>query len=258
MDDRIDRQKAHFDSIAERYERARQHRNHLCLKELMWTEILGGRLRDLTAPVSVLEPMCGFADGLQILASRLPVPIDYSGFDYSTEVVARLKRKQPEIRVWEADVSTFETSRSFDVVILLGGLHHVPHIAETVVWRISQYIAPGGYFISFEPTDGNSLFRLVRQRIYNGNSLFDETTERAFSVEELLGFFEAADLEPVDITFPGLLSYVLYYNPDAFPYLNIGTPRLVKIIWSLERKLIHSAVGRKISFATLSMWRKPA
>lgn len=257
MDEKIGRQQAHFDSIAERYEKARQHRNHLCLKELIWSEILGDKLLDLPDPVSVLEPMCGFGDGLQILASRLSQTVEYSGFDFSGEVISRLKRRQPAIDVWEADVSTFESDRSYDIIILLGGLHHVPHIAAKVVSRLSAYVAKGGFFINFEPTHGNALFRSIRERIYNRNALFDEQTERAFAVDELLGFFQAGGLEPVDVIYPGLLSYILYYNPDAFPYLNIGSPRLVRAIWALERKLVRSRFGRKVSFATLSMWRKP-
>lgn len=256
MDGRIDRQKKHFDSIAERYEQARQHPNHLCLKDLIWSEFLGDSLSQLPATVRVLEPMCGFADGKAILSDYVDGQIDYHGFDYSTEVVTRLKANHPEVNVWQQDVSTFSSDDQYDIIILLGGLHHVPHIAGDVVKRLSERLSDTGIFISLEPTHGNRLFQSVREWIYRRNSLFDEQTERAFSVAELRGFFESSGLEPSTIIYPGLLAYVLYYNPDAFPYLNIGRPGLVKAIWSMERRLVRGGLARSLSFATLSMWRR--
>jgi len=256
VDGRIERQKKHFDSIAERYERARQHPNHLCLKNLIWSEFLGDSLSQLPETVRVLEPMCGFADGKSILSDYVDGRIDYHGFDYSTEVVTRLKEKHPEVNVWQQDVSTFSSDDQYDIIILLGGLHHVPHIAGDVVKRLSERLSDTGIFINLEPTYGNRLFQSVREWIYRRNSLFDEQTERAFSVAELRGFFEASGLEPSTIIYPGLLAYVLYYNPDAFPYLNIGRPGLVKAIWSMERPLVRGRLARSLSFATLSMWSR--
>ena len=128
----------------------------------------------------------------------------------------------PEIRSFQADVSSVELSQKYDIIILLGGLHHVFHIAPEVVKRLSLSIKTGGYFISLEPTNGNCIFSWVRNRIYENNSLFDEQTERAFDVSELESIFIDAGLNSVDTVYPGLLAYILYYNPDAFPFLNIG------------------------------------
>jgi SAM-dependent methyltransferase len=140
--------------------------------------------------------------------------------------------------------------------MLLGGLHHVPDAAPKVVRRLARALKANGILISFEPTFGNPLTRKVRERIYARNSLFDATTERSFAVEELLRMFDEAGLEPVDILFPGLLSYVLYYNPDAFPRLNVGGPRMVRLTFALDRLLFRSTLGRWLSFATLSIWRR--
>ncbi len=257
MDDRIDRQKAHFDSIAGRYEKARLHPNHLCLKRLIWSEFFGDFAAHLPARIRVLEPMCGFADGKAIVSEFLDKRVDYFGFDYSGEVVDRLRSRNPDVNVWQQDVSTFESVDEFDLIILLGGLHHVPHIAGDVVRRLADCLAPGGVFINLEPTHGNALFQWVRESVYRRNSLFDETTERAFSVSELNSMFENAGLTQRVMMYPGLLAYILYYNPDAFPALNIGRPGLVRAIWSIERPLVRSGLARALSFATLSMWARP-
>lgn len=109
---------------------------------------------------------------------------------------------------------------------------------------------------SLEPTHGNPLTRAVRDRIYRRNALFDEQTERAFSVRDLFGMFEAAGLRRRVVMYPGLLAYVLYYNPDAFPGLNRGGSAGVRLAWTLDRPLIGTALGRLLSFCTLSLWER--
>lgn len=257
MTDKVARQTAHFDSVAETYRTSRQHRNHRALKDLMWREFFRGKDGLRTNGLVVLEPMCGFADGREILATHLGGEIDYSGFDYSGAVIESLKRSHPDIAVTRQDVTRFETDRQYDIVILLGGLHHVPHAAADVVGRLARALKPGGYFISLEPTDGNPLFTMVRRWIYRRNALFDEETERSFTLAEYYGLFDKAGLRHIDSFYPGLLAYVLYYNPDAFPWLNIGGRGLVRAIWGLERPFRRGAIGRRLSFATLGLWQRP-
>lgn len=257
-DDLIERQRRHFDSIAERYEISRAHPNHRRLKDLIWSEALSCGAALPEGPLRVLEPMCGFADGHDILSRALDQGIHYTGFDYSAEVIDRLQRKRKDLKSFVADVSKFESEAQWDIIILLGGLHHVPHIAADAVQRLSNSLAPGGLFINFEPTHGNPLTRRIRERIYAKNELFDEQTERAFAVEELLGFFRSAGLDHVNTIWPGLLAYVLYYNPDAFPALNRGSVKTLERLWSLERPFVATRLARAVSFATLTIWQAPS
>jgi SAM-dependent methyltransferase len=252
-----ERQREHFNGIAERYQKHRRHANHLLLKKLMWAKAL----RDLPLPrkhgYRVLESMCGFADGAAILGDHLNVEIDYSGYDYSDAVVAELAREKPELNVWQADATTWSPKNpEFDIVILLGGLHHVPNHAAKVVKHLSSGLGKGGLFINYEPTHGNPITRWTRESIYDKNTLFDEETERGFSVAELKSFFEDANFVPERFLFPGLLSYILYYNPDAFPFLNFGGEKLVKSTFHFDELIMENSIGRALSFATLSVWRK--
>ena len=254
---KTERQREHFNSVAERYYDARRQENHLLLKSLMWSDFLmnkGALRRD---GLKMLEPMCGFADGKALLEETLAISVDYTGFDYSEEVVERLKRDNPTLNVFHGDVSTIDITDSYDIVVLLGGLHHVPHVAPQVVQKMSDAIRPGGFFLNLEPTSGNWLFTRIRDKIYKRNTLFDDETERAFDVKDLTDMFENSGLVLEDIAYPGLLSYVLYYNPDAFPALNIGGKRTVRAAFGFDKLLIRNRVGRTLSFATLSLWRKP-
>lgn len=257
MSSKVERQAAHFDSVAETYRVSRQHQNHLTLKDLMWRDFFRGKSALKKENLRVLEPMCGYGDGRRILSAHLRTTIEYRGFDYSAAVVDRLREMEPDIAVTHQDVTQFEADTQYDIVILLGGLHHVPHAAADVVARLAKAMRPGGYFISLEPTDGNPVFTWVRRAIYRRNPLFDEETERSFTSKEYLALFERAGLRCAERAYPGLLAYVLYYNPDAFPLLNIGGPGLVRAIWSLEKPFRRGAIGRALSFATLSLWQKP-
>lgn len=256
MNEKIERQRQHFDSIAERYSVARRDANHVLLKRLIWNEVFKDWQWRRSGEIKLLEAMCGYAEGKDIIADGFRQPVNYTGFDYSEVVVQSLKKRWPDLNVLLADVTRFQPTEKYDIVMLLGGLHHVPDAAESVVRRLTRSLVDGGYFINFEPTHGNALFRIVREAIYKKNSIFDEVTERAFSVEELFGFFANAGLALQDALYPGLLSYVLFYNPDAFPFLNIGGRRCVTSLFAIDSLFLRNFVGRSISFATLSVWRK--
>lgn len=254
----VERQREHFNSIADTYFSARLDANHRALKHLIWSEFLRDKSLLKTPNLSVLDAMCGYADANGILREHLGGDIAYSGFDYSDEVIARVRREHPDLDVWQADATEFRPGRSYDLVVLIGGLHHVHHAASRALGNLAAAIRPGGHFLSFEPTHGNRVFGAVRDAIYRRNALFDAATERGFSVSELFAMFEGVGLERVDVLYPGLLSYMLYYNPDAFPKLNVGSPRAVRFLFSLERPFMRSVAARTLSFATLSLWRKPA
>ena len=151
MEDKSERQRKHFNWIADKYYLARRHRNHLLLKDLMWHEILDDKKFLCKKGLRVLEPMCGFADGKAILENVLGVSTIYTGFDYSESVITALKEKQHGLNVSQANVEHFQTDEQFDVIILLGGLHHVPHIAKKVVRQLAGNLAPEGYLLTWSP-----------------------------------------------------------------------------------------------------------
>jgi SAM-dependent methyltransferase len=256
-EDLLDQQREHFNSISGRYMEARKTPNHLLLKDLLWANMLSDMKEFKARQIDVLEPMCGSCDGLEIVKRHISPNVIYAGFDYSDNMVDALKKAKPDLNVWQADATTFQPpSDAYDVIILIGGLHHVPDHAAGVVKLLAKSLKPGGIFINFEPTFGNYVFKKIREKIYNKNTLFDAQTERSFAVDELIGMFKSSNLRARKIRFPGLLSYVLYYNPDAFPSLNIGGGTLVRILFYIDKLLYASWIGRKLSFATLSIWQR--
>lgn len=255
--DKIERQRKHFNDISELYYNARNTANPLLIKHLIWKDFLSEKKELKQNNTLVLEAMCGFAEGKELLEKHLGIQIVYRGTDYSDEVVKRVRQNYPDLDVMQQDVTKFTPDKLYDIVMVIGGLHHVPDMAQDVVSRLSSAIRPGGYFINFEPTSGNPLFCWIREYIYKHNKLFDEQTERAFSLPELFQMFKSANLSLVDVMYPGLLAYVLYYNPDAIPALNIGGVRWVKAIHAMDRIFYRTIIGRWLSFATLTLWQKP-
>jgi len=255
MDDR-EQQREHFESVSARYFNARQHENHLLLKKLLWDHFLAGKAHILPEGADVLEAMCGYSEGKSILEARFPHRFAYSGFDYSRQLVERAQQRFPGARIFVADATRFEEPDSCDLLILIGGLHHVYRHTDDVLARLYRAVRPKGHFINFEPTHNNFVFRKLRERIYARNSLFDADTERAYELEELNAAYRRAGFRIEDQIYPGLLSYVLYYNPDAFPRLNLGGARSVRTAFEVDRPFFRSWPGRHLSFATLSLLAK--
>ncbi len=84
-DELVERQRDHFNKIAATYHRARRDENHLLLKELMWREFFARWPTPTQGGLKVLEAMCGFAEGKQIIEEGLGCRVEYSGFDYSDD-----------------------------------------------------------------------------------------------------------------------------------------------------------------------------
>lgn len=253
----VEQQREHFSGISEKYVLARKHPNHLLLKDLIWREFLRRNVCIASEVRHVLEPMCGMAEGYSILNAHLTTHFDYLGFDYSERMVNLARHYKPDLNIERNDVTTYQArANSFDLIILVGGLHHVYSRAQDVLINLRNSLRPGGFFLSFEPTHNNWLARRIRQRIYESNDLFDADTEHGFEYRDLDLYFKNAGYVKVDEVYPGLLAYILYYNPDAFPALNVGGQFLVKGLFGLDRLFWSGRIGRKLTFATMSIWKR--
>ena len=255
---KIEHQNLHFESISHRYYAARQNKKHLLYKSLLFDFLLS-HLREKFASsktLLVLEPMCGYAEGKAIVENNISQNIYYEGFDYNDTLIANVRKTHPEINIFKQDVTTFQTEKKYDIIILIGGLHHVHACALKIVETLADALNPDGFFINFEPTHNNFLVALVRSIIYKKNDLFDETTEHDFSLQNINNIYTQSGFKIYKQYYPGILGYILFYNPDAFPLLNIGNMRLVRTVFHLEKRLYTSWFGKKLSFATFSILKK--
>ncbi len=257
MKNDIEKQREHFESIADSYIKSRKNTKHLTLKEIIWKEALSKiKIYDDSKAFKILEPMCGSCEGKTIIQNMLGISIDYTGFDYSETMIEESKKIYPEDKIFVQDVTKFALDEVFDIIILIGGLHHVPSYSESVVRNMYTCLRDGGYFISVEPTNNNFIIALIRRIIYRRNKLFDQDTERDFTLKELNSMFEDVGFKLEDQMYPGLLSYILWYNPDAFPLLNIGKENFVRAITNIEKIIWRTKFAKLFTFATWSIWKK--
>ena len=252
--DKIEQQRQHFERISETYFQHRQNKNHLYLKHLIWSFFFKDKTYLEKQNLSVLEPMCGYSEGKKIIEQNVCEIASYEGFDYSSVLVEKVNTLNPDLNVYLQDITKFSSNKTYDIIIIIGGLHHIPDFSEVVVKSLKNNLKPNGSFIVLEPTHNNYVFRKIRERIYKKNDLFDEETERAFTLKNLNDLFINNGYKLKDQIYPGLLSYVLFYNPDAFPFLNKGGKLLVKLLFKIDCSFFRNYIGKKLSFATLSIF----
>ena len=138
-----------------------------------------------------------------------------------------------------------------------GGVHHVPDYASEVLEKFYNALVPGGTLINFEPTYNNIFMKFVTGNIYRRNSSFESETERRFSLNELNFMYKVAGFKIKKQLYPGLLSYLLWYNPQVFKCFNVGNKKLIRKIFAKECFLYSQQFGRKWSVSTFSVLQKP-
>lgn len=257
MSNLVEQQREHFNKISTIYASARKGAKHLLLKQMIWENFFSDKKNLSGTCKRVLEPMCGIGEGGRIIKTHLAETIDYTGFDYSEVMVESAQQEHPGANVSWADATVYKHhGELFDWIILIGGLHHVFSVSGDVIARLGDSLPNGGYFVNFEPTQNCWFTRKVRQSIYKKNAIFDEETEQGFDLPDLDAQFKNVGFVKVDQVFPGLLAYVLYYNPDAFPMLNVGGTWLVRAVFWVDRLFWRTWLAKKLSFATITLWRK--
>jgi len=147
-------------------------------------------LRNLKKPIgSLLEVGCGAGFTAEYLRGELD---SYTGLDYSEELIA-FARGRHRFRDSEficGNILEFDERRTFDVILMIGVLHHMPS-PENVLERLRGRLAPGGVVIVNEPQNGNpviGLLRVLRKKL-DPNYSSDQVE---FSRTELLRLFEGS------------------------------------------------------------------
>ena len=253
--DNIEKQKEHFNSIALEYYSARQNSNTLLYKQLLWHYVFK-HIIPSSERVSVLEPMCGYAEGENIVKSHYCSNIEYTGFDYSENIIDIAKQMHPGKKIFIQDVTTFRPVSKYDLIIIIGGLHHVPDYSYEVLRNLRDGLLGNGYLINAEPTHGNIIAKVIRDRIYRSNPIFDHLTERDYSVDELNKIYSDAGFEIVYQFYPSLLAYSLYSNPDVFPRLARINPLVLKILFVLEKPFYRTKIAKFFSFGTITILKR--
>lgn len=131
--------------------------------------------------------------------------------------------------------------RSFDVAVIVGGLHHCVTSLGQALGNIARMVRPGGLLLMVEPSR-DALIEPVRRLWYRQDRYFEASTEGALSHDELAPQ-GAAWFEPLWVRYMGGAAYFLIYNSLVFrmpaglkPYVASPLMRLETITNQLRWK----------------------
>lgn len=179
-----DQDRALFDRIASSYAQKDLRESSRLAREQrlrQTVKTLGGRLGH------VLEVGCGAGFTARYLEGSYD---SYTGVDYSSELVryAQLHNGGPEREFVCANIKDYAPPRRFDVILMVGVLHHIPDAAEALA-NLRRLLTADGVVVANEPQRGNpaiSALRWVRKRVDRNYS----SDQVEFSEPELLALFE--------------------------------------------------------------------
>jgi SAM-dependent methyltransferase len=99
------------------------------------------------APASVLDAGCGTGRVARELARR---GVDVVGVDLDLDMLATARRRSPDLAWVDADLTTVDLARTFDVVVAAGNVMILltPGTEPAVVTSIARHLRPGGRFIA--------------------------------------------------------------------------------------------------------------
>ena len=255
---KIEKQKKHFDSISEIYDKQRNNNVTKSYRFLLWKYFFIDLNKRLPSNnIEILDLMCGSGEFIEIFQKHCNLEFNYTGIDISKNMITLAKKKYQKHKFVCDDVSKLNLNdKKFDLIVLIGGLHHVYDQVDNILSQINKHMNKESIFINIEPTSDFILTEKIRDYIYKRNEIFDYETEKGFKLNELNKSYNLNNLDIVNQDYFGCLCYVLYYNPDAFPYLNKFGKYLLKPLFKLEKFFFKSFIFKKISFATFSILKR--
>lgn len=117
-----------------------------------YPEAFGEQLMDWIRRNQVpVKKAVDLACGTGVLCEYLKAQgIESAGMDFSAEMIAIAKSRDPEIPYEVADMITWIPEERYDLVTCTGdALNHIPNLADVqqIFRNIHEYLNPGGYFI---------------------------------------------------------------------------------------------------------------
>lgn len=241
-----------FDSIAPRYLR----------KDLLPASRIARRARLVRTlaqvpadrDIDLLEVGCGAGFSARYLAGGYR---RFVGLDYSGQLIAYAREHNllPGVEFVAANARDYEPAEPFDVVLMIGVLHHFDEMTETLR-RLVPRLRPGGWLVANEPQPANPLIRLARSlRKRVDREYSDEQLQ--LSADELRAAYEAAGLVDVRVSPQGLFS-TPFAEVAMAPQL-VARP-LASFACAVDAALERLVPGllRRLSWNLVAVGRRPA
>lgn len=241
-------QKEHYERIAAEYD---NHYNDLHSQKYIRRFIIEPMFAGIELNnKSVLEGMCG---GGQVTEFLLEKNARVTGLDISPQQTVNYKRRHGKADVVCGSVlNSGIESESFDVVAVVGGIHHMPpHINESI-HEIHRVLKPGGRFCFAEP-HSETLAESFRRAWYKRDSLFAEN-EAAININELHKDFQE-HFNFGDEYYLGNAGYLFILNSMVFRIPLKLKPIYSPVLMATEA-VLNKLLGKPFSCYVIAQWQK--
>lgn len=241
-------QQAHYELIGNDYD---AHYNDVYSRKYMRRYAFEPMFRgiDLRGK-QVLEAMCGGGQTTNYLMEK---GASVTGLDISPRQTANFSTRHPEARVLCGSILKSGISdASFDVVSVVGGIHHMPPHVDESIEEIHRILKPGGHFCFMEP-HSEAVVDRVRRAWYKRDPLFAKN-EEAINMSELRRTF-ADRFNFKHEYFLGNVGYLFVLNSMVF-----RIPLRLKPLYSPSMMALEGVFnrigGRAFSCFVVAQWQK--
>ena len=157
----------------------------------------------VSGKIDILEVGCGAGFSADYLSGRYR---RYLGIDYSRELIkyANKYNLRDGVEFRATDITELKTSDRFDLVLMIGVLHHVALIPRFMESSL-KFLKPLGWVVANEPNQGNPAVRIVRKIRKKVDSHYS-ASQRSFSGSQLIEIFEASGLSMIQSRPQGIFS----------------------------------------------------
>ena len=202
-------------------------------------------LKGIQQPIKkILEVGCGAGFSVDYLKGKF---INYTGLDYSENLIkyAIKHNSATGVKFECLNINDFNTELKFNVVLMIGVLHHMPK-PENVIKSLSKLLAPEGIIVVNEPQAGNpliGLLRKIRKKIDDNYS----TDQVEFTEDEIYSMFEKCGHE-VKTFSQGVLSTPLAESRILPGFIGIPLAWVTVILDPLLEKILSILSIKKLTW----------
>lgn len=251
-------QRMHYDKVAKTYQK-----NLLYPHTRAYTEYIDSELREIAIKKPfgfTAELCCGTGESFKLF----PEIKNGIGVDISHEMLVQAleERENNSYSFIQADVLSFPClDNTFDTVLMLGGIHHVPD-RSGLFSEVYRVLKPGGRFIFREPLNDFWLWQLLRWIIYRTSPGLDAETERPLREAETVPLLKEKGFTDIVWNPAGLLGFCIFMNSDIlifnrlFQYIP-GIASLVRYVARCDKRLLAFDLLKKAGLQVIGCATKP-
>jgi len=204
-------------------------------------------LKNIPRPMrALLEGGCGAGFSADYLKGEY---IQFVGLDYSQGLIDYAERYNGGKNVLFVckNITDYTSAEQFDVIFMIGVLHHIPDPAE-VLQHLKRLLKPAGVLVVNEPQRGNPLIGLLRRarKFIDPKYSADQVEFSAAEVEDLFrrcgyavsSFPQGVFSTPLAETrllpdFVGFPLAVLFKYLDPIVEIMVNLPVLRRVAWNI-------------------------